>query len=447
MEPFFGSLDLMQEQSAFAMVDALNRRIADWGRAGDVTVVDVARAAAWVGLETWDDPGRWHHAKMPFAPHLAPLYGDLVARVLGALSGRARKCLVLDLDNTLWGGVVGDDGIEGIVLGQGDAGGEAFLEIQRLARRLRERGVILAVCSKNEADVALAPFREHPEMALREEDIALFQANWTDKAANLRRIAETLDIGLDALVFLDDNPAEREQVRRELPMVAVPELPDDPALYPRALMAGGWFEAVSFVEEDARRADDYRAQAQRRELASTSDVAGYLASLDMVMSVRPFDALGRARIAQLVARSNQFNLTTRRYAEAQIAAFEADPQAFTLQVRLADRFGDSGMISVVIFRREGADWVADTWLMSCRVLGRRVEEAVLAEAAAAARAAGAERLVGRYVPTPKNRLVERHYEKLGFAKLGETETGETTWALDLAAYRAPEDLPMRVERA
>jgi FkbH-like protein len=445
MEPFFGSLDLMQAQSGYAMVDSLNRRIAEWARAGDVTVVDVARAAAWVGLENWDDPARWHMAKMPFALDLAPFYGDLVARVLAAIAGKARKCLVLDLDNTLWGGVIGDDGVEGIVLGQGSAGGEAFLEIQRLARRLRQRGVILAVCSKNEQEAALLPFREHPEMELREDDIAVFHANWTDKASNLRLIAESLEIGLDALVFLDDNPAERAQVRRELPMVAVPELPEDPALYPRTLMAAGWFEAVSFVEEDARRADDYQAQVKRRELASSSDVAGYLASLEMTCSLKPFDAVGRARISQLVNKSNQFNLTTQRYTEAQIAAFEADPSYFTLQVRLADRFGDSGMISVIIFRKDGADWVNDTWLMSCRVLGRRVEEAVLAEVAQAARAEGAKRLVGRYLPSPKNKMVARHYNKLGFALAEETAEGATTWVLDLAAYQPPE-LPMQLER-
>ena len=362
------------------MVGALNaqdRRVGEG--AGEVTLVDIARVATWVGLERWHDPARWHMGKMPFAMTFVPLYADQVGRVLAAIAGKSRKCLVLDLDNTLWGGVIGDDGVEGIALGQGSAAGEAFLEIQRMAKRLRQRGVILAVCSKNEEDAALKPFREHPEMALTEDDIAVFHANWTDKAANLRTIAETLNIGIDALVFLDDNPAERAQVRRELPLVAVPELPEDPALYPRTLMAGGWFEAVSFVEEDAKRADDYRAQAKRRELASTSDVAGYLASLEIVCTFRPFDAVNRARISQLANKSNQFNLTTRRYTEAQIAAAQDDPSRFTLQVRLADRFGDSGMISVIIFRREPDRWVNEAWLMSCRVLGRRVEEAVLAE--------------------------------------------------------------------
>ncbi len=444
MEPLFGSLDIAQAQSGYAMVGALNAEIAAWAAAGDVTVVDVARAAAWVGLEHWEDEAYWHMAKAPFSLRLVPFYADLVVRVLGAIAGKARKCLVLDLDNTLWGGVIGDDGVEGIVLGQGSAGGEAFLAIQQLAKRLRQRGVILAVCSKNEHEAAMKPFLEHPEMVLAEADIAVFHANWTDKAANLRAIAETLEIGIDALVFLDDNPAERAQVRRELPMVAVPELPEDPALYPRTLMAGGWFEAVSFVEEDAGRADDYRAQAKRRELASTSDVAGYLASLDMVCTLKPFDAVNRARISQLANKSNQFNLTTRRYTETQIGAAETDPALFTLQVRLADRFGDSGMISVIIFRREGGRWVNETWLMSCRVLGRRVQEAVLAEVARAARAEGAQVLVGEYIPTEKNRMVAGHYEKLGFAKVGD-DAGRTTWELRLADYAAP-DLPMTIVR-
>jgi len=444
MEPLFGSLDLSQSQSSFAMVNAVNRAIGEWSRAGDLVLVDIARAATWVGLERWSDPAMWHHAKTPLSIKFVPLYADLVARVLAAITGKARKCLVLDLDNTLWGGVIGDDGVEGIALGQGSASGEAFLDIQRLAKRLRQRGVILAVCSKNEHDAAVKPFREHPEIVLKEDDIAVFQANWTDKATNLRAIAEMLQIGIDSLVFLDDNPVERGQVRRELPMVAVPELPEDPALYPRTLMAGGWFEAISFVEEDAKRADDYSAQAKRRELESTSDVAGYLKSLDMICGCKPFDAVGRSRISQLVNKSNQFNLTTRRYTEAQVAAAEADPDLFTLQVRLSDRFGDSGMISVIIFRREGEQWVNDTWLMSCRVLGRRVEEAVLAEVVRAARAEGATRLIGEYIPSPKNKMVEKHYEKLGFTAVDNVD-GVTTWALDLAGYEYPE-LPMTIDR-
>ena len=338
--------------------------------------------------------------------------------------------------------MIGDDGVDGIALGQGSAAGEAFVAIQQAALALRDRGIILAVCSKNDDDVARQPFRDHPDMVLMESDIAAFVANWGDKATNLRAIAAALNIGIDALVFLDDNPVERAQVRRELPMVAVPELPADPALYPRALLAGGWFEATAFAQEDRQRADQYRANAERAAFAGTSDMAGYLASLDMVADFRPFDPVNRARIAQLINKSNQFNLTTRRYTEAQVAALEADPAKVTIQVRLTDRFGDNGMISVVIV--DAGTWKIDTWLMSCRVLGRRMEEVVLDQVVRAARAGGATALTGRYIPSVKNKMVADHYPRLGFALVDGEPGGETVWRLDLAAYAAP-DLPMRID--
>lgn len=441
-EPLFGSFDAVEAGSVFAQVAALNARLAAMAAAKTIVMVDIARLAGWVGTDRWHDAGQWHSAKLPFDPELVPLYADVVARTIAAIRGTTRKCLVLDLDNTLWGGVIGDDGVDGIALGQGSARGEAFLAVQQAALALRQRGIILAVCSKNDDDVARTPFRDHPDMPLKEAHIAAFVANWGDKATNLRAIASALNIGLDSLVFLDDNPVERAQVRRELPMVAVPELPADPALYPRALLAAGYFEAVAFAQEDRDRADQYRANAERAAFAGTSDMAGYLASLDMVADFRPFDAVNRARIAQLINKSNQFNLTTRRYTEAQVAALEADPGKTTIQVRLVDRFGDNGMISVIVVDR--ATWEIDTWLMSCRVLGRRMEEAVLGQIALAARAAGAATLTGRYIPSAKNRMVAEHYPRLGFAAAGGVAGGETLWRLDLSAYAAP-DLPMRID--
>ena len=444
VDSLFGSFDRVEDGSPFAMVEALNRRIADWAADGRVILLDIARLAGAVGLERWDEPAHWHASKLGFAPAMIPLYADVVARTLAAIRGRARKCLVLDLDNTLWGGVIGDDGLGGIALGQGSGAGEAFVAIQRMALELRGRGIVLAVCSKNEDDAARLPFREHPDMVLREDHIAVFQANWTDKAANLRAIAETLNIGVDALVFLDDNPAERLQVRAALPMVAVPELPDDPALYPRYLAAAGYFEAVAFSAEDRERAGYYQANAERASaLSSSGDLGEYLASLDMVCSIGPVDAVSRPRVSQLINKSNQFNLTTRRYSEAEVEAAEADPARHAIQVRLVDRFGDNGIIGVTIADKRREAWEIDTWLMSCRVLGRRVPEAVLAHLVAAARAEGAGRLIGRYIPSPKNRMVADHYEKLGFARLSGTAEGETLWALDLAGYLAS-DLPMRI---
>lgn len=445
LEPLFGSFDRVERGSVFAMVEALNARLADWAREGGIVLVDIARLAASVGHERWDDPRHWHASKLGFAPDMLPVYGDVVARTLGALKGRAKKALVLDLDNTLWGGVIGDDGLEGIVLGQGNATGEAFVAIQQMALELRQRGVVLAVCSKNEDDAARLPFQRHPDMLLRENHVAVFQANWTDKAANLKVIAETLNIGVDALVFLDDNPVERAQVRRELPMVGVPELPADPALYPRTLAAAGYFDTVAISAEDRVRADLYQSNAERAQMmAQASDMDSYLASLDMVCTIRAVDPVSRPRVAQLINKSNQYNLTTRRYTEAEVAAAEADPKRHAVQIRLVDRFGDNGIISVLIADKGEDAWDIDTWLMSCRVLGRRVQEAALAHLAAAAAAEGARTLVGRYVPSAKNRMVEDHYAKLGFAPAGDLPDGGTRWTLDLSTYAAP-SLPMRVD--
>jgi FkbH-like protein len=272
---------------------------------------------------------------------------------------------------------------------------------------------VLAVCSKNDEANARLPFRDHPDMLLREEHIAVFQANWTDKAANLKAIASALNIAVDALVFLDDNPAERLQVRRELPQVAVPELPDDPALYPRVLSAAGYFEAVGFSKEDRERANYYQANAQRAAaLGASSDVGDYLASLQMVCTIDHVDDVARPRVAQLINKSNQFNLTTRRYSEGEVAAAAEDPSRHVVQVRLTDRFGDNGIISVLIADAKGEIWEIDTWLMSCRVLGRRVEEACLAHLAIAARRAGACELIGEFIPSAKNGMVEDHYRSL-----------------------------------
>ena len=441
----FGSFDRVQGTSPFAMTEAFNEKLREWARSGGIVIADIARLAASIGYERWDDPRHWHASKLPFSPEFTPVYADVIARVVGALMGKAKKVLVLDLDNTLWGGVIGDDGVDGIALGQGSATGEAFVAIQNLALDLRQRGVVLAVCSKNEDATARQPFREHSEMALKEGHIAVFQANWTDKAANLRTIAEKLNLGVNSLVFLDDNPAEREQVRRELPMVGVPELPQDPAYYPRYLAAAGYFEAVAFSDEDRARADQYQMNAERTELmSSSSDMDAYLRSLAMHCHIGPVSSANRARVAQLINKSNQYNLTTRRYTEAQVADMETRPDKLMLQARLEDRFGDNGIISIVILDRKGREWDIDTWLMSCRVLGRRVENAVLKTIADCARAQGATALTGSYIPSAKNQMVEDHYGKLSFALTDKSKSGATRWRLDLAEYDEPE-LPMRIE--
>jgi FkbH-like protein len=384
-------------------------------------------------------------AKFSFSDELIPLYADHVGRALAAIRGKSQKVLILDLDNTVWGGVIGDDGLEGIQIAQGDARGEAHLAVQRLALDLRQRGIVLAVSSKNNDEVAREPFEKHPEMLLKLEHIAVFQANWNDKATNIQAIAEELSLGLDAMVFLDDNPVERGLVRKLLPQVAVPELPEEPAYYARTLAAAGYFEAVAFATEDLKRAGFYQDNAKRANLQKqVGGVDAYLASLDMTITFQPFDATGRARIVQLINKSNQFNLTTRRYTDPEVAAAENDPAVFTLQVRLTDVFGDNGMISVVICRpAEAGAWQIDTWLMSCRVLGRKVENMVLRKILDHARATGIQKLIGTYRPTDRNKLVVDHYAKLGFTKTAEEESGLTRWEL-LVNGAEPVSAPMKV---
>lgn len=440
--PLFGSQDARVPGTQRRRIERFNRELDGLLAEFAGVLLDVDGLAQTVGTERWFDDIQWHAAKLPFSHDLVPLYADHCMRLVAAVGGASRKCLVLDLDNTLWGGVVGDDGMHGLVLGQGNALGEAFVAVQQAAAWLRSRGVILAVCSKNDRDVARAAFEGHPDMVLRLDDIAVFQANWQDKPTNLQAIARTLGIGTDALVLLDDNPAERELVRMTLPEVAVPEVSADPAEYPSLLLAAGYFESVGFTDEDRQRAGLYQANAARAELAaSATDMDSFLASLDMVIRFQAFDATGRSRIAQLTQRSNQFNLTTRRYDEAAIKAFETRADAFTLQIRLADRCGDNGMIGVVICNQQGTEWVIDTWLMSCRVLQRRVEEAVLDVLAATGRDRGITKLIGYYVPTERNGMVRDHYLRLGFT-VGPDAAGIEAWHLDLAAYawRRP---PMR----
>ena len=445
-EVLFGSIDRQAPGTLRRLIDAVNSEItANLDGSGDV-LFDVAGLAQTVGLSQWHSPVQWNMAKLPFAAACLPLYAEHVARLMGAMRGKGGRCLILDLDNTVWGGIVGDDGVEGLVLGEGDPTGEAFVSVQRMALALRERGIVLAVSSKNDEANARRPFQEHPEMLLKEDHIAVFRANWQDKASNIRAIAQELSLGLDAMVFLDDNPVERGLIRRELPEVMVPELPEDPALYARTLAAGGYFEAVAVSDEDRKRADYYQTNARRAQAkVAATDINDYLKSLAMEMTVQPFDAVGRSRIVQLINKSNQFNLTTRRYGEPEIELLEHDASALTLQIRLSDIFGDNGMISVVICRpRSGEDWEIDTWLMSCRVLGRGVERMVLNEILHHARARGIKTLVGVYRPTERNSMVRDHYESLGFTRRLVAENGETEWVM-AATAQVPE-APMRVVR-
>ncbi|WP_203073871.1 HAD-IIIC family phosphatase [Falsiroseomonas ponticola] len=396
----------------------LNAELALAAPAG-VVLLDLDHLAARHGRHRWHDPRYWHHSKHAVAPDASGMLAHAAARLIAGARGLARKCLVLDLDNTLWGGVIGDDGLAGIALGNG-AAGEAFVAFQAHAKALKDRGIILAACSKNEAETASLPFREHPDTVLRLEDFAVFRAGWGNKADALRDIAATLNIGLDALVFVDDNPMERDIVRRHLPDVAVVEMPEDPAHFIAALEAGAWFEAATFAAEDAARTRLYAENAQRDEhRAAFVDMQAYLASLGMMATTGSADPFHLPRIAQLIGKSNQFHLTGTRPTEAEIAALARDPAWTVLHIRLRDRFGDNGLIAALLLRQDGQDLVIDTWVMSCRVLARGVEEFTASLMLAEARRRGCTRLLGRYRPSGRNQLVAGLYARLGFAPAGE----------------------------
>lgn len=353
--PLFGNLDRAVESSGACEIAAFNAELARLCRGSSrLRLFDQAGVASLWGLADWHDARLYHTAKLPFSPEALPFAADRLAALLASQVGLARKCLVLDLDNTLWGGVIGDDGLDGIVLGQGHAAGEAHLAVQRLAKDLAARGIILAVCSKNDERVALSAFESHPEMLLKREDIACFVANWQNKADNLREIARRLNIGVDALAFLDDNPAERGLVRDLLPEVQVIEVGDDPALYPMHVALSGAFESVAFTEDDRSRTSSYAADVSRAtERASAQSLSNYLRSLDMVLDMQPFGAVDVPRIAQLINKSNQFNLTTRRYSEDVVARIAQRPDLIHLSFRLNDRFGPSGLIAVIIGKVTG----------------------------------------------------------------------------------------------
>jgi FkbH-like protein len=415
-------------------------------------LLDIEKYAAIDGIQYWHSSTLWHRSKQEVHPAVSHLYGEYLARLVAAQRGRSAKCLVLDLDNTLWGGVIGDDGLQGIVLGQGNTVGEAFIAFQRYVRRLKERGIILAVCSKNDELNAKSAFTDHPEMVLKLSDIACFVANWDDKATNLRRIASSLNIGIDSLVFVDDNAFERNLVRQQLPEVIVPEMPDDPALYVECLAAAGYFEALSLTSEDRERAEKYQANAQREQLRSAvPDLTGYLEGLNMELRWKPFDKIGLQRIVQLINKTNQFNLTTQRYGEAEVQSMMGDPRILTWQLRLTDRFGDNGIIALLIGRIQTNETLKiDTWLMSCRVLGRQVEDASLNLIADCAKRIGIREITGEYRQTAKNGMVRDLYTRLGFAatvgsnsEMADSSSPNSRWTLGLSDF-VPRSTAIRI---
>jgi FkbH-like protein len=402
-------------------------------------ICDVSTIQNTIGRERFWSPAIYTNTEMVVSIDALPYFALAAVQIIAAFQGNFKKCIILDLDNTTWGGVIGDDGLENIQIGLLGIG-KVFTEFQHWVKKLQQRGIIVAVCSKNIESIAKEPFEKHPDMVLRLSDIAVFVANWENKADNIRKMQQILNIGFDSMVFVDDNPFERNIVRENIPQITVPELPEDPALYLDYLYGLNLFETVSYSGEDAQRTQQYQKEAERivfQESFTNED--DFLKSLNMVSDTKPFDDFTVPRIAQLSQRSNQFNLRTVRYTEEDVKRIGQSDKYLTLSFTLEDKFGDNGLICAIILEKEdgskGRKFSAptlfiDTWFMSCRVLKRGMEAYTLNAIVALAKANGCDQIIGEYIPTPKNEMVHDHYKKLGF----EAGADENSWRLNVAKY-------------
>jgi FkbH-like protein len=436
----FGSYATKVTSSFTYQVRKLNMGLMDLSqRYANLFICDIAGLQNKLGRDMMFAPNVYVSTEMVLSIDALPYVASRVMDIICAIKGQFKKCLILDLDNTVWGGVIGDDGLEGIQLGHGLGIGKAFTEFQMWVKKLKQRGVIICVASKNNEETAKEPFEKHPDMVLKLEDIAVFQANWETKVDNIRTIQRILNIGFDSMVFLDDNPFERNIVRENIPGITVPELPQDPGEYLEYLYSLNLFETASYSQADKDRTKQYQVEAQRVSLQKTfSNEADFLKSLDMTSVVSGFNKFNTPRVAQLSQRSNQFNLRTVRYTEADIEALGQDPDVIDLSFTLEDKFGDNGLIAVIIMKKQDEETLfIDTWFMSCRVLKRGMEDFTLNTMIEAAREKGYKRIIGEYLPTPKNKMVENHYPCLGFQKLEGTPTAQ--YVLDVEQYQPREN--------
>jgi FkbH-like protein len=429
--PSMGLLDDQQMGGQSAAIHQINQELR--GLAGEhrgVYILDYDALAGRHGRLRWHDEKKWLVARMPIAAdHLVYLAREWL-RFLVPLSGKTAKVLVADLDNTLWGGVIGEDGMTGISLGS-EYPGAAYQSLQRAMLDLARRGVVLAVCSKNNPEDVMEVLEHHPGMLLRPKDFAAMHINWSDKTQNLREIASELNVGIDTLAFIDDNPLEREQVRNALPEVIVIDLPQDPIGYAATVRDCPVFERLALSSEDLQRTTLYATQRQRSQTEQNfQGKEDFFRYLEQEAEVIPVSPSTLARVAQLTQKTNQFNLTTRRHTEQQIAEITARPGWRVLSLKVRDRFGDHGLVGVAITRDEGETCEIETFLLSCRVIGRTVETALLSHLAHEAAARGCRQLAGRFLPTKKNAPARDFYEQHGFKLIEQNHEG-SVWTLDL----------------
>lgn len=426
-----GNMDASDFHGRTNFITRLNQKFYDYaGEHKNFFINDINYVAACYGLDAWQDDFYWHMYKYAMAVPAIPSLAFNIAKIIKSIYGKNKKALVLDLDNTLWGGVVGDDGVENLALGQEVPSGQVFTEFQQYLKAHKDLGVLLNVNSKNEYENAIAGLK-HPDGALSPDDFIVIKANWENKDRNIIEIANELNIMPDSMVFVDDNPAERTIVAENVPGVAVPAM-ESPEKYVRTLDRAGYFEVTSLSADDAKRNEMYKENAKRAQaLAAYDNYEDYLKSLEMVGTIKAFEPIYMARIAQLTNKSNQFNLTTKRLSQADIEAIAADDSYITLYGKLEDKFGDNGVVSVVIGKINGTQLDIDLWLMSCRVLKRDMECAMLDTLVARALERGITQLRGFYYPTAKNGMVKNFYGQMGFDKLSEDEEGNSVWTFDI----------------
>lgn len=435
----FGSYSNKVKSSFSYQVRKLNYELMNLSqRYSNLFICDISELQNKIGRDKLFDTSVYTNTEMVLSVEALPYVASRVMDIVCAIKGQFKKCLILDLDNTVWGGVIGDDGLEGIQLGHGLGIGKAFTEFQMWVKKLKQRGIIICVASKNNEETAKEPFEKHPDMVLKLDDIAVFQANWETKVDNIRTIQQILNIGFDSMVFLDDNPFERNIVRENIKGITVPELPENPEDYLEFLYGMNLFETASYSSADKDRTKQYQVEAQRVSLSKTfTNEADFLQSLNMVSVVSGFTKFNIPRIAQLSQRSNQFNLRTIRYTEADIEVLANDPNVIDLSFTLEDKFGDNGLIAVVIMKPlDNESLFVDTWFMSCRVLKRGMELFTLNTMVERAKASGYKKIVGEYIPTAKNSMVLDHYKLLGFTKV----EGKSTdiWELNIDQYQNKE---------
>jgi len=418
----------------FDFIKNVNKEILKFKKKYKVIIFDINKHTTPIGSKSWFDKDKYKFAKIPMSLENVNYYTYKLSRLINIISGGSKKVLVLDLDNTLWGGIIGDDGIKKIKIGNKDPISRSFFNFQKFLKKLKSKGILLAVCSKNSEKIAKEVFKKK-NMPLKLNDFVSFKANWNDKVSNIKEISKELNLSLDSFVFFDDNPMERDIVRKNIADLSVPETDIDSSNYIRDIVVPGYFDVLSYTEEDAKRTQTYKSNIKRKDLQKKSlDMNSYLKSLNMRSNMSKFKSKNIERIVQLFLRSNQFNLTTIRYQKQNIINFIKDKNIYTLQVDLSDKFGQNGIVSLIVGKLLNSTLVIENWVMSCRVLSRTLEKAILSKIVYDLKKNNINKIIGVYKPSIKNKLVLDHYKNLKF-KIFKKNIDKTLWELNLNKYK------------